>query len=46
MFNEGNKPKKELKRLSLTQVDEKEGLFIGIKSDGKSYTVRKDRHRV
>lgn len=33
------------KRLSLTPVSEKEGLFVGIKSDGKKYTVRKDRHR-
>jgi len=46
MFNEENKPKKEVKRLSLTPVHEKEGLFIGTKSDGKKYTVRKDRHRV
>jgi len=46
MFNEKKTSKKEVKRLSLTPIDEKEGLFIGTKSDGKSYTVRKDRHRV
>jgi len=46
MFNQVNQSKKEVKRLSLTPVHEKEGLFIGTKSDGKSYTVRKDRHRV
>jgi integrase len=36
----------ETKRLSLSPVPGKEGLFTGIKSDGKPYTVRKDRHRV
>jgi len=44
-FYQGIKPKKEVKRLSLEPVEGKEGLFVGIKSDGKSYTVRKDRHR-
>ena len=40
------KEKKTQKResLSLSQVPGKEGLFIGTKSDGRSYTVRKDRH--
>ena len=33
------------KGLSLTAVEGKEGLFEGIKSDGKKYTVRADRHR-
>jgi integrase len=33
------------KRLSLTPISDKEGLYIGIKRDGKSYTVRKDRSR-
>lgn len=46
MFNEGTKQRKEVKRLSLSPVSDKEGLFVGIKSDGKTYTVRKDRHRV
>ena len=32
-------------RLSLTPVPGKEGLFEGVKSDGKRYTVRSDRHR-
>ncbi len=46
MINKENKLKKEVNRLSLTPVSGKEGLFIGKKSDGKPYTVRKDRHRV
>jgi len=46
MVIEENKIKKVVKCLSLTPVDEKEGLFMGIKSDGKTYTVRKDRHRI
>lgn len=33
------------KRLTLTPVPGKEGLFHGIKADGKKYTVRADRHR-
>ncbi len=33
------------KGLSLMQVPGKEGLFQGIKSDGRRYTVRADRHR-
>ena len=45
MFNEKKINKKEVKRLSLTPVNEKEGLFVGTKSDGKPYTVRKDRLR-
>jgi len=35
----------ELNKLSLKPVLGKEGLFEGIKSDGKRYTVRADRHR-
>ena len=31
-------------RLSLTPVSGKEGLFIGTKSNGETYSVRKDRH--
>ena len=31
--------------LSLTPVPGKDGLFEGIKSDGKKYSVRSDRHR-
>jgi len=37
--------KEKPKRLSLKPVPGKEGLFEGIKSDGKRYTVRQDRHR-
>ena len=37
--------KENPKGLSLSKVSGKEGLFIGTKSDGKSYTVRSDRHR-
>lgn len=37
--------KKIKKRLSLKEVSGKEGLFVGIKSDGTKYSVRKDRHR-
>jgi len=44
-FYRGKKEIKKIKRLSLTPVEGKEGLFVGIKSDGKTYTVRKDRHR-
>lgn len=33
------------KKLSLNPVEGKEGLFEGVKSDGKKYTVRRDRHR-
>jgi integrase len=33
-------------KLKLTPVEGKDGLFTGIKSDGKSYTVRKDRYRI
>jgi len=42
---EETKEKKQSKRLSLTPVPGKEGLFEGIKSDGTRYTVRADRHR-
>jgi len=31
--------------LSLTAVPHSEGLFVGVKSDGKKYSVRKDRNR-
>ena len=37
--------KEKQKRLSLTEVSGVEGLFVGTKSDGKKYTVRKDRNR-
>jgi len=37
--------KKLIKKLSLTPVPGKDGLFEGIKSDGRKYTVRADRHR-
>jgi len=37
--------RKKINRLSLTPVPNVEGLFVGIKSDGKKYSVRKDRHR-
>lgn len=40
-----SKGKEKKGRLSLTAVKGKDGLFEGIKSDGKKYTVRKDRHR-
>jgi len=36
---------KLIKKLSLTPVPGKDGLFVGIKSDGRKYTVRADRHR-
>ncbi len=36
---------KTIKRLSLSPVKGKDGLFEGVKSDGKKYTVRSDRHR-
>lgn len=42
---EDNDVKKKHKRLSLTPIIEKDGLFEGIKSNGKRYTVRADRHR-
>ncbi len=38
--------KQKKRKLELKPVEGKEGLFIGTKSDGKTYTVRKDRHRV
>lgn len=40
-----NLEKKKVERLSLTPVVGKEGLFIGIRKNGKAYSVRKDRHR-
>lgn len=46
MEEQVNTNKKEKKCLSLKPVEGKEGLFIGTKSNGKPYTVRKDRHRV
>jgi integrase len=45
MITEGIKSKKKINRLSLSPVLGKEGLFVGTKSDGTSYSVRKDRHR-
>ena len=44
--NEASIRKPSTKRLSLVPVEEKEGLYIGTRSNGKTYTVRKDRHRV
>jgi integrase len=44
-FQQGEKKKEKIKRLSLTPIKNMEGLFVGTKKDGKSYTVRKDRHR-
>jgi len=37
--------KEKHKRLSLSPVPGKEGLFEGVKSDGRKYTVRADRQR-
>jgi len=45
MDSKENTNKKRRKGLSLTPVSNKEGLFIGTKSDGRTYTVRQDRHR-
>jgi integrase len=45
MENETNTQQKKKEGLSLTAVEGKEGLLEGIKSDGKKYSVRKDRHR-
>lgn len=42
---EETKGNKQQKRLTLKEVSGKDGLYVGIKSDGKKYTVRKDRHR-
>ena len=42
---QGEIPEKKTKRLTLTPVPNAEGLFVGIKKDGKTYSVRKDRHR-
>jgi integrase len=44
-FEQGEKKKEKIKRLSLKPVENMEGLFVGTKKDGKPYTVRKDRHR-
>jgi len=43
--NEENKIETTKKCLSLKPVNGKDGLFEGIKSDGKKYTVRADRQR-
>lgn len=40
---EGNKPKQQIKRLSLTPISE--GLMQGIKKNGIKYSVRNDRSR-
>jgi integrase len=47
MEQENTNPQKENKksRLSLRQVPDVEGLFVGTKSDGKPYLVRKDRNK-
>ncbi len=37
--------KHKTRKLSLKPVPGKEGLFEGVKSDGRKYTVRADRHR-
>ena len=42
---EKSKGKKIKNRLSLREVPGKEGLYVGIKSNGTKYSVRKDRHR-
>ena len=36
--------KKNKKTLTLTPIPGKEGLFVGTKSDGRTYTVRQDRN--
>lgn len=43
MENELIKPKKET--LTLTPISDKEGLFVGTKVNGQSYSVRADRRR-
>jgi len=43
--SEENNVKKKRIPLTLKKVLGKEGLFVGIKKDGKTYSVRKDRHR-
>lgn len=45
MKMENNNSEKLKKGLSLSAVPGKEGLFEGVKSNGKKYTVRKDRNR-
>lgn len=40
-----NTKKEKKKTLSLTPVENKDGLFVGIRSNGTKYSVRKDRHR-
>lgn len=42
---QGEKTNNKGKGLSLKPVKDKDGLYYGIKSDGKRYTVRSDRHR-
>ena len=43
--SEEKKQQRILNRLSLKPVSNKEGLFEGIKSNGRKYTVRADRHK-
>lgn len=45
MINQTPQREEKKERLTLTPVEGKEGLFVGTKSDGKTYTVRADRHR-
>jgi len=45
MKNKKQQGDKKNNRLSLRAVPGKEGLYVGIKSDGTKYTVRADRHR-
>lgn len=45
IINKEMEQKKDSKSLTLSPVLDKEGLFTGIKSNGISYSVRKDRHR-
>ncbi len=45
-MKQDNPPQTEKRKsLTLKEVSDKEGLYVGIKKDGKPYTVRKDRHR-
>lgn len=45
MENENLQRNQKDNRLSLKPVLGKDGLFVGVKSDGTKYTVRADRHR-
>lgn len=45
MENKENTHKENKNRLSLKQDSEKEGIFVGIRSNGSKYTVRRDRSR-